>query len=308
MRNCLLRTHEDGSVTGARTKSVSLILESLAMLLLIGPFPLLPGISTAAAELLENVHVHYAHNWVAGHTEAEAEVVVTVTDEHGGPKGATTVPADESGNFFVDCPAYHPNPCPDINPGDTVVVSATGLEHAVEPVGVIEGSADEVLDTISGVLHANWLTGPVDVRCEIWMPPGAPPVDATADPDGGTFSCDFSGAWDLHFGHAVALSYFDPDGDRVTSMLVWPWMRVNYAHDWAGGNYPAGHGVWVTNLESDGATSDIEWVQRSGDLAFDLEAHGAVEAAGRARAFGPLPAAWPRDQLRVSFFFDPASL
>ena len=64
----------------------------------------------------------------------------------------------------------------------------------------------------------------------------------------------------------------------------------------------------VFTIESDGSTSDIEWVQRSGDLAFDLEAHGAVEAAGRARAFGPLPAAWPRDQLRVSFFFDPASL
>ena len=64
----------------------------------------------------------------------------------------------------------------------------------------------------------------------------------------------------------------------------------------------------VFTIESDGSTSDIEWIQRSGDLAFDLEAHGAVEAAGRARAFGPLPAAWPRDQLRVSFFFDPASL
>lgn len=64
----------------------------------------------------------------------------------------------------------------------------------------------------------------------------------------------------------------------------------------------------VFTIEKDGSTSDIEWVQRSGDLAFDLEAHGAVEAAGRAKAFGPLPPAWTRDQLRVAFFFDPASL
>lgn len=64
----------------------------------------------------------------------------------------------------------------------------------------------------------------------------------------------------------------------------------------------------VFTIEKDGAVSDIEWVRRSGDLTFDLEARGAVEAAGRAKAFGPLPDAWPRDQLRVSFFFDPASL
>jgi outer membrane biosynthesis protein TonB len=64
----------------------------------------------------------------------------------------------------------------------------------------------------------------------------------------------------------------------------------------------------VFTILEDGSVERIEWVQRSGDLSFDLEAHGAVEAAGRARAFGPLPEAWPRDRLRVSFFFDPASL
>lgn len=64
----------------------------------------------------------------------------------------------------------------------------------------------------------------------------------------------------------------------------------------------------VFTIREDGSVESIDWVQRSGDLSFDLEAHGAVEAAGRAKAFGPLPAAWPRDRLRVSFFFDPASL
>ena len=33
----------------------------------------------------------------------------------------------------------------------------------------------------------------------------------------------------------------------------------------------AGSGELFT-IESDGSTSDIEWIQRSGDLAFDLEA------------------------------------
>ena len=57
----------------------------------------------------------------------------------------------------------------------------------------------------------------------------------------------------------------------------------------------------------DGSVSDIGWAQRSGDTAFDLEAQGAVEAAGRSRAFGPLPKGYARDRLRVSFYFDPRS-
>lgn len=58
-------------------------------------------------------------------------------------------------------------------------------------------------------------------------------------------------------------------------------------------------------IHRDGRVSDIEWIRRSGSPPFDLVARGAVEAAGRDRAFGPLPSAYPRDALRVSFFFDP---
>lgn len=57
----------------------------------------------------------------------------------------------------------------------------------------------------------------------------------------------------------------------------------------------------------DGSVEDVAWVRRSGNPGFDLEARGAIEAAGRRRAFGPLPDGYPGDQLRVSFFFDPTS-
>ena len=56
----------------------------------------------------------------------------------------------------------------------------------------------------------------------------------------------------------------------------------------------------------DGSVEEIEWTKRSGNMAFDLEARGAIEAAGRAKAFGALPGSY--DELRVSFFFDPANL
>lgn len=55
----------------------------------------------------------------------------------------------------------------------------------------------------------------------------------------------------------------------------------------------------------DGSVRDIRFVTRSGSFAFDLDAQGAVEAAGNNRAFGQLPDGWENDVLPVSFYFKP---
>jgi outer membrane biosynthesis protein TonB len=55
----------------------------------------------------------------------------------------------------------------------------------------------------------------------------------------------------------------------------------------------------------DGSVRDIHFVTRSGSFAFDLNAQGAIEAAGNSRAFGPLPDGWEADVLPVSFYFKP---
>ncbi|MFZ5624902.1 MAG: TonB C-terminal domain-containing protein [Gemmatimonadota bacterium] len=55
----------------------------------------------------------------------------------------------------------------------------------------------------------------------------------------------------------------------------------------------------------DGSVKDIRFLTRSGSFSFDLSAQGAIEAAGRSRAFGPLPDGYPADVLPVSFFFTP---
>ncbi len=52
--------------------------------------------------------------------------------------------------------------------------------------------------------------------------------------------------------------------------------------------------------------SGLDWVARSGNRTFDLVAMSAVESAGLAEAFGPLPENFPADALAVSFFFDPS--
>jgi periplasmic protein TonB len=55
----------------------------------------------------------------------------------------------------------------------------------------------------------------------------------------------------------------------------------------------------------DGSVRDIRFVTRSGSFAFDLDAQGAIEAAGNSRAFGELPDGWEADVLPVSFYFKP---
>ena len=58
-------------------------------------------------------------------------------------------------------------------------------------------------------------------------------------------------------------------------------------------------------IHRDGSVSNVRFVSRSGAYAFDLEAQGAIEAAARSKAFGPLPTGFSDDVLPVSFSFDP---
>ena len=55
----------------------------------------------------------------------------------------------------------------------------------------------------------------------------------------------------------------------------------------------------------DGSVAGIELVVKSGSYGFDAAAMAAIEAAGNAKAFGPLPANFPGDALPVTFFFTP---
>lgn len=58
-------------------------------------------------------------------------------------------------------------------------------------------------------------------------------------------------------------------------------------------------------IRRDGSVHLISVLKPSGSYGFDLEAKGAVEAAGAARAFGPLPDGYSDDALTIIFTFDP---
>ncbi|MES2306116.1 MAG: TonB C-terminal domain-containing protein [Gemmatimonadota bacterium] len=55
----------------------------------------------------------------------------------------------------------------------------------------------------------------------------------------------------------------------------------------------------------DGSVKDPAIAVSSGRDDFDLNALGAVELSGRARAFGPLPSGFVGDELPISFYFAP---
>jgi protein TonB len=61
-------------------------------------------------------------------------------------------------------------------------------------------------------------------------------------------------------------------------------------------------------IRRDGSVTNLRFISRSGNYVFDLEAQGAVEAAGSQRAFGPLPDGFQDDVLPVVFSFDPRFL
>ena len=58
-------------------------------------------------------------------------------------------------------------------------------------------------------------------------------------------------------------------------------------------------------IRRDGSVTGLKLVTRLGSFSFDQDAMGAVEAASRANAFGPLPAGFTDDVLPVIFSFDP---
>ena len=57
-------------------------------------------------------------------------------------------------------------------------------------------------------------------------------------------------------------------------------------------------------IRRDGSVADLDFVKRSGSTAFDFDAMGAVECAGKGR-FGGLPEDLPFDLLPVQFNFQP---
>lgn len=77
--------------------------------------------------------------------------------------------------------------------------------------------------------------------------------------------------------------------------------QINRCFRWREG------GRWETviffYIDREGNAEEVDWVRRSGNTAFDIEAMGAVECAGG--RFGPLPDDLPYDRFPIRFRFSP---
>ncbi len=202
-----------------------------------------PG-SIASPQTLVRMDVNYAHNWVE--VETIPGSVVTVTSSGG---YSVTGNADGDGWFRSYEWSWAPEQ-PDITIGEALTATVAGLTSAaiVNPVGGIEIFPDFSADSVSGTISAPWFAPlTLTVDCEIWVE-GAPAIAVEGvDPDGGVFFCDFAAiGWDLQPNQMIAVRYNEPDGDGVINVYAPPWMRVNYGHDWVGGDYEAGHTFWIT--------------------------------------------------------------
>ena len=60
-------------------------------------------------------------------------------------------------------------------------------------------------------------------------------------------------------------------------------------------------------INRDGSVSGVDILEPSQSIAFDIEAMGAAECAGRPGRLGPLPEELPFDRFPVVFYFEPRS-
>ncbi len=60
-------------------------------------------------------------------------------------------------------------------------------------------------------------------------------------------------------------------------------------------------------INQDGSVSEVDILESSRNISFDIEAMGAAECAGSRDRLGPLPEALPFDRLPVVFYFEPRS-
>ena len=85
--------------------------------------------------------------------------------------------------------------------------------------------------------------------------------------------------------------------ERIVNEIYRRWQR------------PAGSNALRAQIQftvlRDGTVKEIRVVSRSRSYSFDLGAQGAIEAAGNAKAFGPLPEGFPSDALQIALWFMP---
>lgn len=165
--------------------------------------------------------------------------------------GPITVTTPYGGYIWPDCCDFDWESPEQFQPGDIVTIEAGKGKQPVtftipDPFDALADSdTDQVWGQIDHLDH-----GMIDIE-----PDWEPAVYAETDSDG-NFNYAFS---DIPRGGSGVIRYTtEQDYAQITYRRNFRTedlsLRVNYGHDWVGGDYQAGHTVWITVTESDGIT------------------------------------------------------
>ncbi len=193
------------------------------------------------------MQVNYAHDWVESRYDSGYTVAITVTNNAGelidtahGTTGVIPWWGGQTGFSTGYNVLWDGGVNPDIQVWDHVYLSMNGYTTDVE-LGEIGGVLDSEADTFEGYLNIPWLTDPVNGDCGIWIENGPGMGYGPVDPNGGTFTCDFTTlGWDLMPGMDVGVGYNDPSGNNVYNVFREPaphlWINIEQQGEPAQGN------------------------------------------------------------------------
>ncbi len=213
--------------------------------------------------------INYGHDWIESWYPPGYPVTLTVLASDKTTVKATVsmttseIPWWDGGTGFstnLEGTEWVPEQ-PDIQAGDwvigEVIVGEDTFRSEVQ-LGAIDGNLDVDLDRFTGTLDADWLDPltPVTVQCHPWgAPEGVNDIETTVFPDGvDTFTCDWSGEWDVPPNNDIGVTYQDPGTHWIYNVFQGYsdelMLRVHYDHNWIEGNYEPGHEVHLTVYDS----------------------------------------------------------
>jgi uncharacterized repeat protein (TIGR01451 family) len=222
------------------------------------------------------LNINYSHDWIEGGYAPGYDVKLSVLESDNSTLKATaTITTGEiqgwNGGTGFSTNYQDPNhpwawdlEHPNIQPYDWVLgeVDVNGTKYYAEvQIGWFDGEVNLDSDSFTGSVYApaDYPLTPIEVWCDPWgAPGGVESKQAFVLPDGvDTFTCDWSGEWDIQLNQDLGIRYKDPyEGHWIYAVFQGypdvPILIVHYDHDWIEGPYKANHTVYIEVKDSEG--------------------------------------------------------
>lgn len=195
------------------------------------------------------MEVNYGWDKIIGYASPGSILSMSLKDSQENVKATVLITADSNGLFEISCPDWSCSvcgtcpTCPDIQPGYFIEIIESGVTEIIK-VGNIEGILDFNADLVSGTVTAPF-TENLKLECCIYEEL-APEKQSFVDPQGGNFSFDYNGEYDILPGQWIEVRYHEPDGDRISNVFRGPAPHLVMEDFYAKGNACAGGNLFIS--------------------------------------------------------------